>query len=375
VDHGLIYLGGNTSATGRQDARLAVRRALANLTKAHRWSFYLGRGRIASNAPYSTGTITYDHTGGAQERLLTLASGTWPTWATYGNVVLDSVVYEVAERVSDTLLTLSASNNPGADVAAGTSYTLFRDTYVLPADFLGCDRLLNLNRSCYLHYAHPREWLERQRITFQTGQPLIWTLTGDPNYAGLLAARFYPPPDDAYQFDFLYQRQPRALALEEYKDGTVSVTSGAATVTGVGTSWGDKHVGAVFRFGDTSNHPTGLVGQYFYAYERVVMSVESTTSLTLDAVVPETLSAVKYLLSDPIDVEAGVLLTAFQAGIEKELARGRRMKDREAADATYREELLMAQQADARCFEERSAGAHPGYLPRFADMPAGDDIG
>jgi hypothetical protein len=373
VDHALQYLGADATAQGRQDAKLAARQALMNLTKAHRWSFYLGRGRIHANAPYRTGTAAYDHTGGTYERSLTLADGTWPDWAAYANVVLGDIVYEVAERISDAVVTLTAGNNPGADVAAAT-YTLFRDTYVLPADFLGCDRMLNVTNAGYLYYGHPREWLERQRITFLTSQPVIWTLTGDPNYSGLMAARFYPPPDMAYQFDFLYQRQPRPLAVEEYKDGTVSASQGAAAVTGSGTAFGGKHVGAVIRFGDATNTPTGMVGAYPYAQERVVMSVESATSLTVDAVLPDALSGVKYTISDPVDIESAVMLTAYQAGIEKELARRKRMKDRDQADAVYREELLMAQQADARSFEQRSSGAHPAYLPRFANMPTGPDI-
>lgn len=375
VDNALDFLGADAQVQARQAARKAVSTALDQLCREHPWTYFYARGRLATVAPYSTGTLAYDHTGGTYERQVTLTDGAFPSWATYGFIAISNVVYEVAERISSTIVTLTAHNNPGDDIASGTSYTLFRDSYPLPVDFLSCDRFLNASNAGYLHFSHPREWLERQRINITTAQPRMWTLTGDPNYAGLLCVRFYPAPDAAYQMDFLYQRRARPLVIEEEKTGTVTVSNGSATVSGTGTSFSQRHVGAVLRFGDTQNTPTGLRGNYPYTYERVIMSVESTTSLTVDAVLPEAIAAVKYSLSDPIDIENGAMLAAFERGVEKEIAFSKRMKDRLDAAQHYQATLRLAMQADSRVSERRAAGAYPSYRTRLADMPTGDDLG
>ena len=49
--------------------------------KAHQWTFMFPVTTLSINAPQSSSTITYDHTGGSSENLVTIASGTWPTWA------------------------------------------------------------------------------------------------------------------------------------------------------------------------------------------------------------------------------------------------------------------------------------------------------
>lgn len=65
----------NTGAAQRL-ARKAVQEAYREIVNLHQWSYLEGRYQFVASAPYSTGTITYDHTGGANERMATLASGT-----------------------------------------------------------------------------------------------------------------------------------------------------------------------------------------------------------------------------------------------------------------------------------------------------------
>lgn len=72
---------------------------------------------------YSTGTVVYDHTGGANERQLTLTGGTWPTWAkSPGRIFINEDWYSLDTRVSDSIVTLKSTDNPGADVASTTFY-------------------------------------------------------------------------------------------------------------------------------------------------------------------------------------------------------------------------------------------------------------
>lgn len=107
----------------------------------------------------------------------------------------------------------------------------------------------------------------------------------------------------------------------------------------------------------------------------MVISVESATSLTVDAVVDETLTAVKYRLSDPVDLEEYSMLSAFQRGIECELAFSRRMKERVDIKAMYMNELRMAMQADSRSMEPRAAGMGGTLIKQLRDYPSGADLG
>ena len=64
---------------------------------------------------------------------------------------------------SSTIITLSVNSNPGADVAAGTTYPLYRDTYPMPVAFQTADDLIIANQSAMLQYVHPAQWLGHQR--------------------------------------------------------------------------------------------------------------------------------------------------------------------------------------------------------------------
>src|SRR5574338_846908 len=99
VDYCLDYAGGDVTVENRRKARRAVQNAYRDMAKDHRWRYYLIIGRLATVEYYSTGTIAYDHTGGANERQVTLTSGTWPSWAANGILVIDNVTYEVDSRV------------------------------------------------------------------------------------------------------------------------------------------------------------------------------------------------------------------------------------------------------------------------------------
>lgn len=107
--------------------------------KRYEWSFLSPWSSLVVNAAYSTGTVEYDHTGGASERLVTLTDGTWPSWftgtaITRTRIRIDGIDYAVATKEDATTLTLDESNNPGEDVDSGTSYSLHQDNYQLDSD-------------------------------------------------------------------------------------------------------------------------------------------------------------------------------------------------------------------------------------------------
>jgi len=91
----------------------------------HRWSFLLEQKTFTTSAAYSTGTVTI------AAGVVTLASGTWPTWAADGELDLSGTVYTVDTRDSGTQLTLT---DLSATAAAGTTYSIVRQFYSLDSD-------------------------------------------------------------------------------------------------------------------------------------------------------------------------------------------------------------------------------------------------
>lgn len=359
--------GGSADDRAVKTAKRAVQEAYRLLPHARRWSYYYQHYRILTDASYNTGTVEFDYTGGAYELMLTLTGGTWPTNAAYGKVLIDDVLYDVNERKSATVLTLKAPLAPTDDIASGTSYTWFRDSYVLPADCREIDRLIELTELIRPLPVNPGDWLRQYSGLRTPAQPNIYVVTGDGDNNGRLSLKFGPAPDMAYSFDFIYQRRPRALKTYYETAGMVSNTGTA--VTGSGTAFTSDMVGCVMRFYDASNIPTGLEGDYPYKDQAVVKSVESSTAITLDVAPSANYSAVKYSISDWIDVEDGAMYSAILRMSEAQYATMFPRDDAPQRQRVADQALLVAKENDNRHF----ASSGSNYWERHRRTPAADN--
>lgn len=182
----------------------------------HRWSFLRPTATITTQAPYSTGTIDYDHADSTNFEI-TLTSGTWPSWAADGSITITGTTYAIATRTSDSIIVLADGDNPGADIASGTSYSLSRQNMDLPDSFgaieggltyqgnagkhtievIGVQALLELRQRQSVPVSWPR---------WAAIQPLDATATAGQRFEILL----YPTPDAAYilTYQYLYQVEP-----------------------------------------------------------------------------------------------------------------------------------------------------------------------
>jgi hypothetical protein len=380
VSHLSDYIGRlNSQGDALRDAKRSVLSAYRELTNDHRWNYLMQQGRIDLVAGQTTGTITYDHTGGSSERLVTLSGATWPTWAVYGVLLISDVRYPIEERLSDTTVTLGPELNPGADVASGTSYTVFRDTYTLPPDYVNSGLIIDENRFGRLQYISIDSYQTRWRFTPATSNvPLFYTITGDPNVYGCMAMRFYSMPNAAETLDFFYERRPRSLKTHAYTTGHVATTADSTTITGDGTVWNDDHVGAIIRFSaDDDDFPTGVEGGNPFLYERTVMSRASATSLTVDLSIPTSNTKLKYSISDPIDIEYGAMYTAFLRCCEKQVATIRMMDNLPRVQQAYDMAIMKAKETDHRVRERRTATGPDeiwGLDDYYRALPQGADV-
>ena len=112
---------------------------------SHSWSFLAPFASIELTPSYATGTVAI------ASGVVTLTSGTFPSWAAQGDVwIVDDGAtrrYTVNTRDSDTQVTL---DDTGVAVSSGTSYTLRRHFYNLPTDFGGIETdSMNYRRDTY----------------------------------------------------------------------------------------------------------------------------------------------------------------------------------------------------------------------------------
>ena len=336
-------------------ARSAVRYAYRDLPARHQWNYYYRQQLLQTVASYSTGTVTFDYTGGTAERQLTLTTGTWPSWAAYGRIVIDNVHYDVATRESGTAITLAETSNPGADITDDTTFEIYRNSYPLPANFGVMDGLWDVSSQFPINFIDQRtQHTALQAFYDNPGQPLHATIRATGKYLGGLEVILGPPPSDLLTYDMLYLAQPRALALDEYSAGSASITAGTASVTGTSTTFPVNCVGSIIRFSAGPTKPSGMLGSLDgtdnpFVHQGVVKTRTSATALVLEEVMPSAvgnLTTVGYTISDPIDVEPYRMLTALQRSAEAEFARLSGRQDASFKMGVARKALLEAMEAD-----------------------------
>lgn len=341
-------------------ARRAVDTVYRDIPYRHNWRYYQRRATFEVSASYSTGTIAFDYTGGSSERLITLSSGTFPSWAVYGKIVIGDVHYRIATNPSTTTLTLYEEDNPGEDVASGTSYTLYRNEYPLPADFRRIVRIYDVE-----------DEQEIPIVDFTTTQALLVGIDDTPDwprrasirntgdYMGVWSIEFSPPPSEARTYDVSYEAKPRDILTVSYSTGTVATSS--TTVTGSATTFPTLCAGSVIRFGTSASSTavTNKFGSNPFTEQRVITARGSATSLTVDQAPTSAYSSgTAYQISDPIDIHPGATTTAFLRGIEAEMAKLLNMKD-------YPERRAMAQGALLRAIENEPSGMYSNEFPQY----------
>ncbi len=369
TDHVSAYLGKDVSKYGASAVRGAIQLALSDLPTHHDWSYYQSMFRVVTAGTYTTGTVAYDATGGTYERMVTLTSGTWPTWAGSGVLKIGSIAYPVSSRKSATVLTLDDSAAPSTDIASGTAYTLYRDTYPLPDGFTAMGDPVDVaNGIANLSYVPLDRIIRAGRSLEGPSRPRLYTVLGRPERDGGMALRLWPGPDAAYTLDFAYRRRPRALRVENHAVGTVTVTAAGLTVTGHATEFTSALVGTVIRTSGNSKPPTQTAGANPYQQERKVVSVESATALTVDSAWSDTQTRVAFQCSDPLDVDPGVMTNAFLQMCYKQVRMLTRMASLPEENAEFFRATAAARDADSRYFGTRGAGQSQPY-PDIRNFP------
>lgn len=364
----------NQNGTILRAAMRAVDNALMRLPAQADWSYYNRRAMLRTQAPYSTGTVAYTHSS----RQVALTTGTWPSWAAFGRIRFDDHTYDVEARVSDSIITLASGENPGDDVAAGETFTLWRDEYVLPDDFLKLGMLTDQQGRYPLEFV-PADDNHALQLAFEsTGFPEWFTIRRSASYYGRRVIVLCPAPNESRLYEFSYGARPLPVRIRDYSARTCS-TSGQTVTFVTGTVLPTDITGSVIRFSSSGDSlPTSKYGRLDQSGAAVfnmavaeAMVVERTgdTTLTVDRTLP-TLTDVRFTLSDAVDIEPITQQDAFIALMESEFARFT-FKDPEQRYGRLRESLSHIRegmQADYAFKGNTSAGAGSYRSLRLADF-------
>jgi hypothetical protein len=176
-----------------------IRDGLRRVYTAHDWSFFKPIEDISTTAPYTTGTVT------VVDGVVTLDSGTFPSWADYGLFMVSNSYYSVASRDGDTQITLDDTT---VDVDAGTTYSLGRPEIALDASFeavAGDSDLTYYPDQNELYPAvkqrHDQLIRKRQMDDPYFDRPVYYsvrTVEFDPTTGSRKRLALYPTPDAAY---------------------------------------------------------------------------------------------------------------------------------------------------------------------------------
>lgn len=287
------------------------------------------------------------NSGGANERQVTLTTGTWPSYAASCVIEISSKQYRVERRVSDSIITLDANLNPGADVASGTSYKLAQYAYTLEEDYGGGGQFYQLEDSYWVSPAEMDEWLESYQSIGFTNRPYLWTIMGDPDKKGRMALFLLPAPSSSRHYDYIYRRIPLPLRWFNQPASTVTISTSGTTATASANHFNARMVGSVIRFGANSTDTVdGIEDEKFFDHERIIKYFTSATEVELDSAISGDVSSVRFNVSDLIDVRENTMYSAFLAKCSAILAMMRNDEKAAAKEANYRMKLKRAVAAD-----------------------------
>lgn len=178
----------------------------------HVWGFLRPSADLTFSEPYSTGTVTI--VAGA----VTLAGGTFPSWAGSGDLIVGGVPYRVSTRDGNTALTLADTS---ATAAAGSSYSLVRTVYEFPDNFAHLDGTISFAPSSSETYppmvnAGENRLRDLRGTTIETGVPRFYCVRPRAKASLSTGSRWdlvvFPAADAAYAARYRYAVLPNALA-------------------------------------------------------------------------------------------------------------------------------------------------------------------
>lgn len=282
----------------------AIQDAIRGLPAKRDWNYFKRQSRLTTTASFSP-TCTYDHTGGAYERLLTITSDhTWPTDASYGEIYITGTPYRIERRISDTVATLESDFTLSEDFAA-TEVSWERNAYLFSREITTVHHMHNVTNDRVIAYVPTSEFQSVSYTRWGTGVTTHFTWQNRGSRFGSTELILLPSPKNAEVFEVTATVNPHIPKVELFsgEDGVVEAAS--STLTSATGGFTTKHIGAIVRVGRSAVEPTYFNGDD-WEFQAFVTAVTSTT-LTLSE--PCTVTGTRgFSISSPADFDSAVML-------------------------------------------------------------------
>ena len=180
----------------------------------HQWTFLRPTTTLTTTAPYTTGTVAI------ASGVVTLTTGTFPSWAADGELKAGGSTYTIATRDSDTQVTL---DDTSVALAGTNTYSLNRPTYDLPDSFGTMVGTMTYSPGISATQSIDRVGENqmrgmRQRSDLNEAKPSHVAITpkAKTTSAGTrFSAQFYPTPDAEYVLTYKFTALPDKLTVDD----------------------------------------------------------------------------------------------------------------------------------------------------------------
>jgi hypothetical protein len=298
IDHLLTATGGGAQDGEHRAVRSAVVNGVREVMQTRPWLWHTRTGTFTTQQISTTATLTINSS---------TISVTSTTGFVVGRILVTSSngFFAYTPRI----VSVNSSTNQvvldRAATASGTATVLVQTYYDLPANVKDIDSLMTETVGTLHFYVSPQEWMQLSVNTRGSGEPYYYTIMRSDTDTQRFQVRFVGVPQDGTVVHYTYRYIPAAIRLMGYepscRQGTATVSGNSATVTITGNTLPLGMDYSAIRFGTatTEADPVGSLNPY--VYEREIRARGSNTQLTVDSVMPTTLTSVKYTISDIID--------------------------------------------------------------------------
>ena len=350
-----------------RNLRRAITEAYRRLPVLHHWAYFIRTTMIQAEATYDTGTIAYS----TSTNQVTLSSGTWPTNAAFGVLIVSEVQYKIARRVSSTVIELDSNSKPDSTIAAGSTYRWARYRYLLPVDVGDIREIVNSQYLHTLRRVQAEDIFWRTQVLNTETYPSTWSMIRSEDYPGRWELWLSSTDASSRELRIIYDARMTSLPIEKINTGTITTVGDVVTFSSAVLT--ADCVGCVLRVSTDTKEPTPKVGSWIDedtghatrlpSDERVITQYTTTTTAVMNRALTSDVSGKAYTLSSHVDVNPSGQWELFMRLCEQQydiITRADQSKQG-ASRGAARESLRAAMISDARKIEgvQRQTGWEP----------------
>lgn len=283
----------------------AIQDAIRSLPAKHDWSFFRRQSRFTASPIQSNG-ITYDHSGGSVERLVTITSGNyWPQDAEYGQLRIGEQTFRILRRLSDTTVQLESDFSLRGDFTGTVSWE--RRAYRFSREITRIHYLHDITADRAVPYLAPSDFQESSYTEWGHGTRHVFTWQNHGGRFGSSEIILLPAPNTNNIFEVSATVNPHIPSIVSIASNDASVTQGTTSVSSAGSSFTSRLIGSVFRLSIDASPPVDFKSSD-WEFQAFITDVPDSNTLTLSEVVPSTASGRGFVISSPVELEASVHL-------------------------------------------------------------------